>query len=83
VAFVNGGILGVSAYAHWLRTTFPDDREIHAERFVLTEGMTFRERAIRRVMCQRLWPDPAGIPTSISRVFGTSCIPDCRRDGDC
>jgi starch synthase len=60
VAFVNGGILGVSAYAHWLRTTFPDDREIHAEHFVLTEGMTFRERAIRRVMCQRLWPDPRG-----------------------
>jgi len=60
VAFVNGGILGLGVYADWLRRTFPDDRDIHAEHFVLTEALTPGERAIRRVMCQRFWPDPDG-----------------------
>ncbi len=60
VAFVNGGILGLLSYATWLRHTFTDDRDIHAEHFVLTENLSVRERAIRRVLCQRLWPDLAG-----------------------
>ncbi len=61
VAFVNGGILGLSAYAAWLRRTFTEARELHAEHFVLTEGLTPSERIIRRLMCQRLWPDPEGL----------------------
>jgi glycosyltransferase involved in cell wall biosynthesis len=60
VAFVNGGILGLAGYADWLRHTFPDGSEIHAEHFVLTEALTPSERIIRRALCQRLWPDPAG-----------------------
>ena len=36
-----------------------DDGEIRAEHFVLTEDLTLRERAVRRVMCARLWPDRA------------------------
>src|SRR6476619_3062877 len=61
VAFVNGGILGLLSYATWLRATFTDDREIHAEHFVLTEDLTFTDRAIRRLLCQRLWPDLPGM----------------------
>jgi glycosyltransferase involved in cell wall biosynthesis len=56
VAFVNGGILGLLSYASWLRRTFDDDREIHAEHFVLTEHLTLRDRAIRRVLCQPVLP---------------------------
>ena len=53
VAFVNGGILGLLSYANWLRRTFRDDREIHAEHFVLTEDLTPRERVVRRALCAR------------------------------
>jgi starch synthase len=60
VAFVNGGILGLLSYAKWLRRSFADDRDIHAEHFVLTEHLTLTERIVRRVLCQRLWPDPRG-----------------------
>jgi starch synthase len=60
VAFVNGGILGLAGYAKWLRSVFPDDSAIRAEHFVLTEEMTWSERAIRRVMCQRIWLDLDG-----------------------
>jgi glycosyltransferase involved in cell wall biosynthesis len=57
VGFVNGGILGLLSYVSWLRQAFPDDSVLHAEHFVLTEGLTFRERAVRRVLCQRICPD--------------------------
>jgi len=60
VAFVNGGILGLLSYAKWLRRTFADDRDIHAEHFVLTDQLSLPERITRRVLCQRLWPDPRG-----------------------
>jgi glycosyltransferase involved in cell wall biosynthesis len=61
VAFVNGGILGLLSYADWLRATFETDREIHAEHFVLTEDLSLADRAIRRVLCARLWPDLRGM----------------------
>lgn len=61
VAFVNGGILGLLSYATWLRQTFTDDSEIHAEHFVLSENLPIRERIVRRILCQRLLPDFAGI----------------------
>src|SRR4051812_42519791 len=61
VAFVNGGILGLLSYATWLRRTFPDDAEIHAEHFVLTEDLDLRDRIVRRVLCQKLWPDLPGM----------------------
>lgn len=60
VAFVNGGILGLLSYAAWLRRTFRDGREIHAEHFVLTENLSLRERVVRRALCARLWPDRLG-----------------------
>ena len=61
VAFVNGGILGLLSYATWLRRTFSDDRDIHAELFVLTEDLSPRERIVRRALCARLWPDRLGL----------------------
>ena len=61
VAFVNGGILGLTAYATWLRQTFTGDSELHAEHFVLTEDLSIRERIVRRILCQRLLPDAAGV----------------------
>ena len=61
VAFVNGGILGLLSYATWLRRSFPDDRDIHAEHFVLTEQLSLRDRLVRRALCARGWPDRIGI----------------------
>jgi len=60
VAFVNGGILGLLSYANWVRRTFTDDRDIHAEHFVLSENPPLSERIVRRILCQRLWPDIPG-----------------------
>jgi alpha-maltose-1-phosphate synthase len=60
VAFVNGGILGLTSYAHWARQAFADGRDIHAEHFVLSEDVPISERIVRRVLCQRLWPDIDG-----------------------
>jgi len=60
VAFVNGGILGLLSYAAWLRRTFGDDADIRAEHFVLTENLSLRERAVRRALCTRIWPDRIG-----------------------
>ena len=61
MAFVNGGILGLRSYAAWVRDTFRDGSEIHAEHFVLTDDLTPRERVIRRLLCARLWPDRTGL----------------------
>jgi starch synthase len=61
VAFVNGGILGLLSYATWLRRAFADARDVQAEHFILTEQLTARDRIIRRLLCQRLWPDPPGL----------------------
>src|SRR5262249_19269133 len=60
VAFVNGGILGLLSYANWVRRAFDDAGEVHAEHFVLSEDPPFVERAIRRVLCARLFPDVPG-----------------------
>ena len=60
VAFVNGGILGLTSYASWARQTFADSRDIHAEHFVLSEDVPLSERIVRRILCQRVWPDLPG-----------------------
>ena len=57
VAFVNGGILGLTSYANWTRQAFADGRDIHAEHFVLSENLPVSERIVRRVLCQKVWPD--------------------------
>lgn len=60
VAFVNGGILGLTSYARWARQAFADSWDIHAEHFLLTEDVPLSERIVRRVLCQQLWPDVRG-----------------------
>ncbi|HEX9367802.1 MAG TPA: glycosyltransferase family 4 protein [Vicinamibacterales bacterium] len=60
VAFVNGGILGLTSYANWVRQTFGDSWDIHAEHFVLSEDLLLSERIVRRILCQKLWPDLPG-----------------------
>lgn len=60
VAFVNGGILGLTSYASWVRQAFADGSALHAEHFVLSEDLPVSERIVRRILCQRLWPDVPG-----------------------
>ncbi len=61
VAFINGGILGLLSYAGWIDRAFADGRDIHAEQFVLTDNLTARDRIVRRLLCQKLWPDVGGL----------------------
>jgi starch synthase len=56
VAFVNGGILGLTAFATYLRRFLPTQSWIRGEHIVLTEDLSFQERVVRRVMCQRAAP---------------------------
>jgi glycosyltransferase involved in cell wall biosynthesis len=60
VAFVNGGILGLLSYAYWIRRAFADERDIHAEHFVLSENPPIPERIVRRILCLPLLPDVRG-----------------------
>lgn len=60
VAFVNGGILGLTSYASWVEHAFADGRDIDAEQFVLSRNLTMSERIVRRILCQQLWPDVEG-----------------------
>lgn len=57
VAFVNGGILGLIAFDHFLREYLPRQSAIAFEHILLTADLTLPERAFRRVLCQRLWRD--------------------------
>lgn len=57
VAFVNGGILGLVAFDHFLGEYLPRETAITGERIVLTSDLTVPERVFRRVLCQRLWRD--------------------------
>ena len=60
MAFVNGGILGLLSYATWVRHAFDDGADVRAEHFVLSEDVPFVERAIRRALSTRLFPDLYG-----------------------
>jgi starch synthase len=60
VAFVNGGILGLTSYAHWARHAFADSWDIHVEHFLLSENLSISERIVRRLLCMPLWPDLPG-----------------------
>lgn len=57
VLFVNGGILGLSAFHRFLREHLPRQSSITGEHVVLTHRLSIAERIVRRVMCQRLWND--------------------------
>jgi len=60
VLFVNSGILGQRTFAAFVRREFAGERDgIRARQIVLADDLTFAERAVRRVLCTRLWPDGA------------------------
>jgi glycosyltransferase involved in cell wall biosynthesis len=57
VLFVNGGILGLVTFQHFLDAWLPRQSSIVGHRLLLTEGLTTSERIVRRLLCLRLWPD--------------------------
>lgn len=57
VLFVNGGILGLRSFHDFVREMLPRQDRIRGEQILLTEDLTLRDRAIRRLLCQRVWPD--------------------------
>lgn len=59
VLFVNGGILGLASFDRFLAETLPHQSAIDGTRIVLTDRLSLPERIVRRVLCQRLWPDGA------------------------
>jgi glycosyltransferase involved in cell wall biosynthesis len=59
VLFVNGGILGLSSFHRFLVDYLPRQSQIDGTHAVLTHDLTLFDRAIRRIVCQRLWKDGA------------------------
>jgi starch synthase len=58
--FVNAGILGLQTFADFVQGNLVGDRDgIHVEQIVLTSDLTPWERAVRRLLCARCWPDGA------------------------
>jgi glycosyltransferase involved in cell wall biosynthesis len=57
VLFVNGGILGLISFDHFVRDYLPRQDRIRGERIVLTDGLSLSDRVRRRVLCQRAWSD--------------------------
>jgi starch synthase len=57
VLFVNGGILGLSSFHRFLVDYLPRQSQIDGTHAVLTHNLTLFDRAVRRVVCQRLWKD--------------------------
>jgi len=56
--FVNSGILGLKTFARFIEHAFVSPRDdVRATQIVLSEGLTPAERALRRVVCSRLWHD--------------------------
>jgi starch synthase len=59
VLFVNAGILGLVSFQHFLQEFLPLQSSIDGAHIVLTDELTWVDRAIRRAMCQRVWIDGA------------------------
>jgi starch synthase len=57
VLFINAGILGLTAFHAFLRETLPKQTRLHGELVLLSEQMSFADRAIRRMLTMRLWQD--------------------------
>ena len=56
--FVNGGILGLRVFARFVDEAFvhrPSD--IEASQTIVADGLTTRDRVVRRLLCTRLWND--------------------------
>ncbi len=59
VLFVNGGILGLSSFHRFLVEYLPQQSRIDGTHVVLTQDLTLLDRAVRRVVCLRVWKDGA------------------------
>jgi alpha-maltose-1-phosphate synthase len=57
VLFVNAGILGLTAYHAFLKETLPKQTTLQGELILLSEQMSFADRALRRILNTRLWKD--------------------------
>jgi alpha-maltose-1-phosphate synthase len=57
VLFVNGGILGLRSFYHFIEAMLPAQSRLAGEQILLTEGLTLGDRVRRRLICQRLWQD--------------------------
>lgn len=57
VLFVNGGILGLASFHHFLRAYLPRQSAISGSHVLLTADLTLPERLVRRAACQRIWRD--------------------------
>ncbi len=57
VLFVNGGILGLLTFHHFVRRMMPTQTAVSWESILLTEDLTLGARAVRRVLGARLWKD--------------------------
>lgn len=57
VLFVNGGILGLRSFHDFIAEMLPRQDAIRGEQILLTADLTVRDRVIRRLLCQRFWPD--------------------------
>jgi glycosyltransferase involved in cell wall biosynthesis len=57
VLFVNGGILGLVSFDHYLRRMLPKQTALSWETILLTSDLTLRDRVLRRLFALRLWPD--------------------------
>ena len=57
VLFVNAGILGLTAYHAFLKETLPKQTRLQGELLLLSERMSFADRALRRILTTRLWRD--------------------------
>ena len=59
MAFVNSGILGLGAFHQFLEEYLPRQSVLAGEHVLLTDKLSRTDRIVRRLMCQRLWPDGA------------------------
>ena len=56
--FINSGVLGQKIFARFIHNAFADrPGGVQATQVVLTDGLTTRDRLLRRLLCLRVWPD--------------------------
>jgi glycosyltransferase involved in cell wall biosynthesis len=57
VLFVNSGILGQATFSKFVREAMTLEAGIEPSHMNLSEGLTVRERVLRRALCGRFWRD--------------------------
>lgn len=58
--FINSGILGQRTFAEFVRTAFATERDgVSVVQVLVTDDLSPWERAMRRLLCLRLWPPGA------------------------